>query len=331
MNEYIKSTVATVKQHYNIKEAAATNGPQGTVSKKTQVSLGLPEQGMTRLQNNLRELAFEEIRRADKRSAVKRHVISHRKTQKQRKKSENEAATKDDSGSRKRRKRSEGSQTCCEECCGTCHNIADSIAAIKEKLDKALNCIQEMEGLKQKQSCFEERNKELETSLEFVHSSITKFDKKVDAQDKAIKQLQERVKSLTKQVSEEKQRSVKLESHSRRNNLNFYNIPEEKDESFQTSENVLRRFMELELKLSKKDSKEISFECVHRIGKSNSNNAKPRPLIAKFTFHRDKEFVLSKAKNLHGTQGRSQTSEQQEARFERRREPLEGSGGIPSR
>ena len=215
--------------------------------------------------------------------------------------SENEAATKDDSGSRKRRKRSKGSQTCCEECCGTCHNMADSITAIKEKLDKALNCIQEIEGLKQKQSCLEERNKELETSLEFAHSSITELNKKVDAQDKAIKQLQEGVKSLTKQVSEEKQRSVKLESHSRRNNLNFFNIPEEKDESFQTSENVLRRFMELELKLSKKDSKEISFERVHRIGKSNSNNSKPRPLIAKYTFHRDKEFVLSKAKNLRGT------------------------------
>ena len=31
VNEYIKSTVATVKQHYNMKEAAATNVPDGTV------------------------------------------------------------------------------------------------------------------------------------------------------------------------------------------------------------------------------------------------------------------------------------------------------------
>jgi len=54
--------------------------------------------------------------------------------------SENEAATKDDSGSQKRRKRSKGSQTC-KECCGSCHNMADLIAEIKEKLDKALNCI----------------------------------------------------------------------------------------------------------------------------------------------------------------------------------------------
>ena len=56
VNEYIKSTVATVKQHYNMKEAAATNGPEGTVSKKTQVSLELLEQGMARLQNNLKSI-----------------------------------------------------------------------------------------------------------------------------------------------------------------------------------------------------------------------------------------------------------------------------------
>ena len=177
---------------------------------------------------------------------------------------------------------------------------ADLIATIKEKLDKALNYIQEIEGLKQKQSCLEERNMKLETSLEFAHSSITELNKKIDAQDKAIQQLQEGVKPLTKQANEEKQRSAKLESHSRRNNLNVFNIPEEKDESFQTSENVLRRFMEW-LKLSKKVSKEISFERVHRIGKSNSNNSKPRPLIAKFTFHKDKKFVLAQAKNLRDT------------------------------
>ena len=54
--KYIKSTVATVKQHYNIKEAAATNGPKEIVSKKAQVSLELLEQGMARLQNNLKSI-----------------------------------------------------------------------------------------------------------------------------------------------------------------------------------------------------------------------------------------------------------------------------------
>ena len=39
-----------------MKEAAATYGPEGTVSKKAQVSLELLEQGMARLQNNLKSI-----------------------------------------------------------------------------------------------------------------------------------------------------------------------------------------------------------------------------------------------------------------------------------
>ena len=107
--------------------------------------------------------------------------------------------------------------------------------------------------------------------------------------------------SLTKQGKEEKERAIKLESHSRCNNLNFYTIPEEKEESFEKSEKVLRKFMEAKLKPSKDDVKEISLERVHRVGKPSSTDPKPRPLIAKFTFRKDKEFVSSHAKNLRGT------------------------------
>ena len=41
----------------------------------------------------------------------------------------------------------------------------------------------------------------------------------------------------------EKERAIKLESHSRRNNLNVFNIPEKKDESFENSETILPNFM----------------------------------------------------------------------------------------
>ena len=58
VNGYIKSTVATNKQHHNMKEAAVTNGPEGTVSKKTKILLELLEEGtcMARLQNNLKSI-----------------------------------------------------------------------------------------------------------------------------------------------------------------------------------------------------------------------------------------------------------------------------------
>ena len=77
---------------------------------------------------------------------------------------------------------------------------------------------------------------------------------------------------------EEKQRAIKLESHSRGNNLNFFNILEQEDESFEKSEKNLRKFMETELN---DDDDDISFERVHRTGKLRSTGEKPRPLIIK--------------------------------------------------
>ena len=120
-------------------------------------------------------------------------------------------------------------------------------------------------------------------------------------QGDAIDELKKGVKSLTKQAEYEKQRAIKLESYSRRNNLNFFNIPEQTDESFENSETILRKFMAAELKISKEDVDDISFQRVHRIGKSSLTDSKPRPLIAKFTYHKDIEFVISQAKNRRDT------------------------------
>lgn len=55
VNKYIAETVAQVKNNYHMKPDAATNGPEGTVSKKTQVSLTLLENGMKLLHKNISE------------------------------------------------------------------------------------------------------------------------------------------------------------------------------------------------------------------------------------------------------------------------------------
>lgn len=42
-------------------------------------------------------------------------------------------------------------------------------------------------------------------------------------------------------------------------------------------------------------------ERAHRLGKRNANGEKPRPIIAKFSFYKNKELVLSNARSLAGT------------------------------
>ena len=53
VNDNNTKTVSEVKQQNSIKETTATNGPEGTVSNKTQVSLKLLEEGMRRLYNSI--------------------------------------------------------------------------------------------------------------------------------------------------------------------------------------------------------------------------------------------------------------------------------------
>ena len=49
VHEYIKSTVRNMKEANHLKEDSATNGPQGTVSQKTQTSVELLMNGLDSL------------------------------------------------------------------------------------------------------------------------------------------------------------------------------------------------------------------------------------------------------------------------------------------
>ena len=147
----------------------------------------------------------------------------------------------------------------------------------------------------------EKVNADLEKSLEFAHESIKFLTARVDAQAKTISELEKGVNNLTKSVSFEKERAIKLESHSRRNNLIFYGIPEQVNETSAKTESLLFSFLEDELKLKEDNIDGISIEPAHRLGQWNANGEKPHPIIAKFSFHKNKELLLSNAHILAGT------------------------------
>ena len=69
--------------------------------------------------------------------------------------------------------------------------------------------------------------------------------------------------NLTKSVSFEKERAIELESHSWRNNLIFYGIPEQVNETSTKTESLLFSFLEDELKLKEDDIDGISIGRAH--------------------------------------------------------------------
>ena len=45
----------------------------------------------------------------------------------------------------------------------------------------------------------------------------------------------------------------------------------------------------------------VRIDRSHRLGKNRNDASKPRPIIAKFNYHQDREFVRSNAKKLKGS------------------------------
>ena len=98
-------------------------------------------------------------------------------------------------------------------------------------------------------------------------------------------------------------RNIKLEAYTRRENIKIFNLNETEGETPRETEYLVRNMMEEKLGIIREDMNEIRFERVHRLPTRHNRQTrtKPRPIIAKFSFYQDKEYVMSKVKNLKGT------------------------------
>ena len=86
VNVYIKKPVAEVRQYYKMKETTATDGPEGTVSSKTQESLVLLERGTEQLRDNVKNVNVDYLGDIDLRTLLTTqvenlHAVSHFKNE----------------------------------------------------------------------------------------------------------------------------------------------------------------------------------------------------------------------------------------------------------
>ena len=137
---------------------------------------------------------------------------------------------------------------------------------------------------------------------------------RLDAQDVKIKDLQDENKQLKKdlnaanlklgevEVTLEKVNTKVLEneSHSRRLNLIFSNVPESRDENIR--ETLNRIFID-NLGIAPETAHGFLLRDAHRLGKSNSSviNPKPRNIILAFVQQSDRNYVYSQARKLKGS------------------------------
>ena len=149
---------------------------------------------------------------------------------------------------------------------------------------------------------------DIQKNCQDLNKKFDKMDKSVNQLKKANKKLQDQNLKLTKTVNtlattvseleysalETSSKLDQLEGQSRRQNLKFFDIEESNNETWEASEEKVRTYIRTELEI---DDSNISIERAHRLPGKN----KPRPIIVKFSFYKDKDRVIKRYRELRKT------------------------------
>lgn len=150
----------------------------------------------------------------------------------------------------------------------------------------------------------------LEALTKEVSNGFAKQDERWRDFDGNWEAVRERQDKLEARVSRLERRIDYLENQSRRNNLVFHGIAEDRGETWEVTEAKLRQILlqRLGLKLGPKD-----IERAHRKG----NRWGRRPIVAKFVFFKDREAILRERRRMPGVWVEEDFSErvQEERRF----------------
>ena len=149
----------------------------------------------------------------------------------------------------------------------------------QQSTDKVLSKMNELEAQ------INHKFEALQKDIEALQTDVSVLQQENDELRTTCDTLWQRVETL-------EQRADDQEARSKRNNLLFFGLKRDEDESAQASENKVKSFLRDNLGLTE----QIEFDRVHRIG-----NKQDAPLIARCTFYKDKIKILRNRNKLNGT------------------------------
>ncbi|KAI8490236.1 hypothetical protein Bbelb_319740 [Branchiostoma belcheri] len=138
---------------------------------------------------------------------------------------------------------------------------------------------------------------DIKNSLQFSQGELSEVKKASERHTEKLKELESNIATFSKDVSELVEKNDYLENQSRRNNLTFDGIKDERGETWEQSEHKVKEVLRRKLHLNADD---IEIERAYRNGKSQLAD-RPRPIVVKFLRYKDKQEILRNAKMLKGT------------------------------
>lgn len=180
--------------------------------------------------------------------------------------------------------------------------IVDSIQSLGDKLENKIEQLQTdidcfRHEIKQNLDGLKATISDIEKSLEQVweriddHNAELKTHKDVkDSQQREIDELKSELQKTTLLLNVEKENNIALENYTRRENLKFMNLPEDRGED---CKGMIVNLIQNDLKI---DVTNVRFHAVHRVGRPAVG--KTRPIIARFVCREDRDLVWSRKKDL---------------------------------
>ena len=145
----------------------------------------------------------------------------------------------------------------------------------------------------------------MEMSLENQSQEVEDVKKVNDELRDRCLVLEGRLTRAEKEVGDLKEEMLLQQARSMKDNLKFFNIPEEEDEE---CEETLRNFLKVEMKVNAVNMNKIHFDRVHRIGApqrqmTEDGLQRHRPIVAKFNPYVGKSIVLQHITKLDKKKG----------------------------
>ncbi|KAI8517875.1 hypothetical protein Bbelb_038920 [Branchiostoma belcheri] len=137
---------------------------------------------------------------------------------------------------------------------------------------------------------------DLKNSLNFSQGEISDTKETSDKNADKLKQLEQNMMTYNTEVTEMANKLDYIENQSRRNNLIFDGIKDDRKETWEQSETKVKEVLRNKLRLN---TDNIEIERAHRNGKPGD---RPRPIVVKLLRYKDKQNILRQAKMLKGTQ-----------------------------
>ena len=158
--------------------------------------------------------------------------------------------------------------------------IKTNLKSVEQSLQSAWDYITDLQEESKTHSDFKRTSQQ---TLDSYQEEINLL--KRNSASAVIQNQQSEIRALQASLEREKEKIIALENYSRRENLRF-NIPERKDEN---CFDVIYDIIENELRI---DPENILFHAVQQDGKPReADDAKPRPIIARFLCREDRDKV----------------------------------------